>query len=115
MSRNIETDTATGSAAISHSFTPPWGAAIIGAAVHFNTQPTTSEYLKFVLDAVDGAAYDATLGAADPSAGGADGDVFWQPEKPVRLSPGDKLSVTYTNTDTKTYGLIIFYDANPAE
>ena len=114
MSRNIETDTATGAAAIAHSFTPPPGAEIIAAAIHFNTQPTTSENLKIAIDSVDGTAYDVTLAGGDPSTGVIDGDVFWIPEKPLRLKDGDAISITYTNTDTRTYGSLIYYDSNPS-
>ena len=96
----------TGAAALSATFTAVKACRLMAVTVKFSAAPTTSEALTITLDAVAGAAYDVVLYTLDPSGVSATsllvsdehfGDVW--------LVAGDKITVAYTNTDTRTYGV----------
>ena len=60
------------------------------------------------LDSVAGVAYDTVLFSEDPSSL-ASTDLVYLPDGDMKFKTGDELKVTFTNTDTKTYGLSIYY------
>ncbi len=103
---------ATGSAAISvangATFAIPSGYSyrLVSVTNLFDTAPTTSENFVVVLNANAGAAYDINLYIVDPSVDSTT-DVAWFPDEPLYLEGGDAVNVTYTNTDTRTYGVQI--------
>lgn len=95
----------TGSAAASLSYTVPAGATfdLNSVTVKFSAAPVTSEYLTITLDSALGAAYDVVLYKVDPAATSAT-SIVWQPDAPLYLSPGDVVTLAYTNTDGRTWG-----------
>ena len=99
---------ATGSAAISTTTSIGAEFQLLKVVCHFNTAPTTSEYFDLTLDSVAGVAYDTVLFSEDPSSL-ASTDLVYLPDGDMKFKTGDELKVTFTNTDTKTYGLSIYY------
>lgn len=97
---------ATNSGAINTTYNPSAAFYLENITVHLNAVPTTSENLVITLDANDGAAYDTTLFEEDLAAINEDNIVF-SPNTPILCESGDKIVVTYTNTDANTYGLRI--------
>jgi hypothetical protein len=103
---------ATGAAAISVA---NGATLVIPAGQHYrlvsvtcllNAAPTTSENFVITLDQNAGAAYDVQLYSTDLAAGSVT-DLVWFPDEQLLLEGGDSIDVTYTNTDTRTYGLQI--------
>ena len=113
MSRQILTDTATGAAAIAHSYTVRDNDEIIRVTCKFSIAPTSSENYTITLDSLAGAAYDVVLYSVDPSVASAT-SIVWSPDKRERFVAGDIITVAYTNTDTRTYGSVVYLDTNPA-
>lgn len=79
---------------------------LISVSVNLDTAPTTSGNLTITLDAYEGEEYDTLLYSLDMSAGSTT-DVFWWPDQPTYLGPGDALDVAYTNPNGRTYGALI--------
>lgn len=78
--------------------------------VHFSSAPTTSENLVFTIDTNAGSAYDTVAYSADPSATSMT-DLVWVPDDgALVLVTGDALDITYTNTDTRTIGVQVYYE-----
>ena len=102
----LKTVADTGAAAIATSITAERVAQLISVSVKFSAAPTTSENLTITKNAVEGAAYDVVLLSTDPSSGAAT-SIIHLPDEMLRLEPGDSIDVAYTNTDTRTYGVII--------
>jgi hypothetical protein len=101
--------TATGAVAVAAS------CSITDSRSHLNwvslklsAAASTSENVTITLDSGNGAAYDVVLVAFDPSVIGGTSFV-WIPDYVLTLGAGDKIVVTYTNTDTRTYGLQVRY------
>lgn len=107
---------ATGAAAISvangATLVVPAGRTykLISVSCKFSAAPTTSENFVVTLDANPGAAYDVVLYSVNPSVG-ATTSLIWFPDEPLLLEGGDSIDVTFTNTDTVTYGLQITAEA----
>ena len=55
-----------------------------------------------------GAAYDAVIYTVDFSVGSLT-DVVWIADKAMPFSAGDKINITWANTNGRTYGLKVFY------
>jgi hypothetical protein len=99
---------ATGAAAMSLSCRPYDNATIERVSIKLSTTATTSENVVVTLDSGLGAAYDIVVLTFDPSSVG--GTTFiWTPDYPLTIGPDDVIVVTYTNTDTLTYGVTIRY------
>ena len=98
----------TGAAAVSLSYTVPSGATfdLNSVTIKFSAAPVSAENLTITLDSAIGAAYDVLLYSVDPSATAAT-SIVWQPDAPLYLSPGDVVTLAYTNTDTRTWGATI--------
>jgi hypothetical protein len=102
--------TDTGAAAISSSFTAFNSVIIKQITIHFSSAPTTSENLVFALDAYEGAAYDTVVYTVDPSASSMT-DLVWIPDDGAFVMIfGDEIDITYTNTDTRTIGISVYYE-----
>jgi hypothetical protein len=100
--------TGTGAAAMAVTFTAIKACRLVSVTVKLSTAPTTSENLTVTLDATAGAAYDVLLYSGDPSATSATSVVLSSTHwGEVWLVAGDKITVAYTNTDTRTYGVQI--------
>lgn len=96
----------TGSAGIATSKTALYPSRLISVTCNFNAAPTTSEDFIVTLNLNAGAAYDSVLYTRDPSSPSTK-SIVWTPGDEIRLEPGDAIDVTYTNTDTRTYGVQI--------
>ena len=99
-------ENATGSGAVSTTYTATGNQQLISVVLTLDAAPTTSENLVIVLDSVKGVAYDETLLTYDPSEDSGQ-DIRYTPDSDIPLTVGDKITVTYTNTDAATYGLVI--------
>ena len=97
---------ATGAAGITASTTLSAAFKLISVTCHFSAAPTTSEDFVITLNANDGAAYDTVLFSVDPSAASST-DVVYIPDGELLFESGDEIDVTFTNTDTRTYGVRI--------
>ena len=103
---------ATGAAAISvangATLVVPAGATyrLVSVTNKFSAAPTSAENFVITLNANAGAAYDVTLYSVDPAVD-ATTALVWFPDDSLLLEAGDSIDVTYTNTDTRTYGLQI--------
>lgn len=97
---------ATGAAAIDHTITPGAIFRIVKVELHLNVAPTTSENFVIAADAGDGAVYDAVLLKVDLTVGSLT-DVVWVPDDLDLHKADDVLTITWTNTNTKTWGLRI--------
>jgi hypothetical protein len=108
MSDVILTFPATGTAAINLSAPVPVSSTyrVMSVMLHLNAAPTTSENFTVTLNSHHGAVYDTLQYTLDLSAA-AVVDLVWQPDEEVELVGGDALDVAYTNTDVRTYGLVI--------
>lgn len=107
MARQINTYVSTGAAAIAYS-TPAITAGkrkVISVMIHFNSAPTTSGNLTIKYDPA-GALYDTQLLAVNPGSSSLT-DIVWSPDGELLLVPGEVLTITYANADTKTYGITI--------
>lgn len=109
MSRALLVLTATGSAAISSTYTNVGVGSIESIAVHLSSAPTSAGSLTVTLDAKAGAAYD-TLLKTESMVGVTDLYIRFDP--PQRLVAGDKIVIAYTNPDSRTYGLQVYADPN---
>jgi hypothetical protein len=100
---------ATGSAAINTSTALAADFQLDSITLHLSAAPTTSEELLVTLDAGAGAAYDTVLARINlASLSSADFVITPEAYEFEKLfSSTDKITVTYTNTDTVTYGLRI--------
>lgn len=99
---------ATGAAAISTSCRAYNNAVVERVAIKLSAEASTSENVVVTLDSGAGAAYDTVLVQFDPSTLGGTSFV-WVPDYPLSIAENDAIIVTYTNTDTLTYGLTIRY------
>lgn len=100
------TAVATGSGALSHSVTftkPAWVKTI---KVHLNSAATT-ETLTISVDSQLGTAYDTQI-LSQAMAGTQ--DLLWLPEGQLRIAAGDTVTMSWTNTDGRTWGAEINYE-----
>lgn len=108
--RPVTVTNATGAGAMSATTALSADFALNAVTVHFSAAPTTSENLIIKIDALDGAGYDTTLYLTNPSVGAVT-DILFQPDHPLLCENGDHIVVTFTNTDTRTYGVRIVTEA----
>lgn len=99
---------ATGAIAINTTTAIAAEFKLLKMTVHFSAAPTTSQNIQLKLDSVAGVAYDTVLYSLNPSLSAAT-DVVFLPDGEMKFKTGDELVVTFTNTDTVTYGLSIYY------
>lgn len=101
-------DKSTGSTAISKTFQPPiatrpWKLILI--SLHLNLAASTSENFIVDIDDNDNAVYDRNLITQDmASVQDLDEDFNGIPRE---FDAGDKIVITYANSNSKTYGLLI--------
>lgn len=99
---------ATGAVALNTTTAVAAEFKLLKILVHFSAAPTTSENLVIKLDSIAGVAYDTTLFSTNPSLSAAT-DIAYLVEDGLKFKTGDEIVVTFTNTDTRTYGLSIYY------
>ncbi len=96
----------TGSAAVNMLYAPGSDFWLESVTLNLSVAPTTSQNFTIMLDAGAGAAYDTLLYSGDLSAiGGGTTDLLWQPEGMFLCDSTDAISVTWANSDSRTYGL----------
>lgn len=105
---DIVTVDATGAAAISAATAASAEFKLIMVTCHLSAAPTTSENFTVTLNSAAGAAYDTVLYSTDPSLSSAT-DLVFLPDSELKVKTGDEINVAYTNTDTRTYGVSIYY------
>jgi hypothetical protein len=100
---------ATGAAAIDHIFTVAGYPLIIDRlTLAFSAAPTTSENLIIKIDSISGAAYDVELYNRDAASISLTDLVLTSDDfGAMPLAIGDILTVTFTNTDTRTWALTV--------
>lgn len=94
----------TGAGALSETITPGEGFRVICVMLHLSAAPTTAENATITFAANQGAAY-ATVLNTQAMAGLT--DYVWFPPNDLYLVIGDSITVAWTNTDTKTWGLLV--------
>jgi hypothetical protein len=99
---------ATGAAAVSLSCRAYDNATIERVTLKLSTAATTSENVVVTIDSGLGAAYDTVVLTFDPSTLGGTSFV-WTPDYPLSIAADDAILITYTNTDTRTYGVTVRY------
>lgn len=109
-STEVVVQTATGAVAINTTTSISAEFKLLKVCVHFSAAPTTSEDLTVTLDSNAGAAYDTVLGSVDPSSSSLTDWVFVPADGSGKFVDGDEIVVAFTNTDTETYGLSIYYE-----
>lgn len=100
---------ATGAAAIDHILTPGAAFKLKKVELHLSAAPTTSENFAVALDANAGAVYDVVILKQDLSVGSVV-DLIWLADNDDDFGVSDVLAITWTNTNTKTWGLTITYE-----
>ena len=95
--------TATGAAAMAGSYTVGTVAKDIKEVrVHLSSASATSENLVISVDSRHGSAYDVVLVTQDMN---TVQNLAWSPDGIIHMEEGDKLLVTWANTNTRTWGL----------
>ena len=84
------------------------GGFLSAILIHFNEAPTTSE--KLIISYVNGEseAYTTELHSEDPQAESTT-DLVIDWISGFVLDPGDKIKITYPNTDERTIGITVKY------
>lgn len=96
----------TGSGALSITLDPGYAFDLEEVRMHLSAAPTTSEDFTIDIDSTEGATYDTNIFTQDMA---TVQDLFWQPDVPIKLVNGDKLLLTWSNSDGKTWGLELIY------
>lgn len=99
-------DRATAAVAINHTLTADGVYLIDAVRVHLSAAGGAVENLVIFNNANAGAAYD-TVFATYPM--NALADINYMPIHAIALADGDVLTITYANTNLRTYGLEIIY------
>jgi len=100
------THTATGAAALSSSLAPDTNFVLVAVKLHLSAAGGAAESFTITTDATDGEAYDALLFSQNMN---SETDVIWVPEAPIPFKNGDEIDFAWTNTNTRTWGLQVFY------
>ena len=101
----------TGAAAIAASLAPDTQYQLLGFEIHLSAAPTQSEAFTVTKDAGVNAVYDTVLYTRDLSVGSVT-DVVYYFDPPIKCyHRDDEIDFAWTNTNTKTYGLTIYWKA----
>ncbi len=74
--------------------------------VHLSAAGGAAEDLTATMDAGAGAAYDTVILSQDMA---AVADLVYRPERPHIFSATDELDFAYANTNTRTYGIEVYW------
>lgn len=92
---------------ISTRYAPNVAFELEAVTLHLDVPGITAEDFTVTLDALDGPAYDTVLLSQNLSTEAVT-DLLWQPEGgSVLCEAGDAITVTWPNTENRTYGLRI--------
>lgn len=97
---------ATGAAALSHTFTPTNQVYITNIRLHLSAA-ATQETFSVYINSAKGSAYDTVLYSKDLT---DLTDVSWIPAGKLLVNANDVITLTWTNTDTRTWGTEIGYE-----
>jgi len=97
-------DIVTGSGALSVTFNPEGSAKIEEIRLHLDTASATCEEFEIQLDSAEGATYDTLLFSHCMD---TVKDVWFA--ESVYVFEGDKLTISWANSDSRTYSLEIIY------
>jgi len=100
--KTITREIATGSGAIAHTHVIATEQRLVSVTIKFSSAPTTSENLTITVTngvtpvylEMNPSTYSAT-------------SIVWYPDDKTILYVGDTITVTFTNTDGRTYGVAI--------
>jgi len=109
-STGVLVQVATGAAAIATTTAIAAEFRLLKIVLHLDAAPTTSENLTITLDSNAGAAYDTVFNSIDLSSASTTDYIYKPIEGEGKFVSGDEIVVAYTNTDTGTYGLSIYYE-----
>lgn len=93
---------ATGSGAISETFTPSGAFQVEAVRVHFDTAPAAVSNITISIDHASGAVYDIVLKVDDLN---GVKDYLNQFARPHQFISGSSIIVTYANPSARTWGL----------
>lgn len=102
----MQTQRATGAAAITSSFTFTSGPVLLDEVRCHLSAAGGAGNMTITINRAAGAAYDLVIATQDMT---AVTDYHLIPSRPIYLFAGDTLDVAWANAGTKTYGLEIFY------
>ena len=103
-------ETFAGTETVKVGIAPGVAMELCAFSIKLASAPVASENFTITIDSVLGAAYDYTLASVDFSVGSLTQYAYVYPEtERLPLLAGDILRVAWTNTNTKTYGLILYY------
>ena len=106
MGIDTQHDYANGIGAMDYNFAPNKEFTFEEVRLHLNEASATVENFVIQLQSNKGSQYDVKLYSKDMN---GMQDIIYQPEKPHHFDPADKLKFTWTNTDSKTWGLEIIW------
>ena len=101
-------DIATGSGAMSVTFDPEGSCRIYQINIHLSAQASTEENLVISIDSANGTEYDAKV-LSKAMSGVQDVIITTYDIGEFYMFGGDKLVASWTNTDSRTWGLEIIY------
>jgi len=96
---------ATGSGAISETTAINDHFELLGFTLKLSAAGTTSEALTIGLDANDGATYDCDLYKVSDTSSGSPTSLSYFFPSPVICELGDEITVTWPNSEGRTWGL----------
>jgi len=103
---NKRVQRATGAAAVDVTLSPGIAFQVEEIRIHLSAVGGAAENLVVASDSGVLAAYDTTFLTQDMA---AVQDIVWQPTRPLLFSANDEIDITYANTNTRTYGLEIYW------
>lgn len=79
---------------------------VLEISIHLSVAPTSHENLVISLD-YPATAYDSPLVTIDLASVPGTTEILWVPDGDLVLLPLEYVRVAYTNTDVRTYGIVI--------
>jgi hypothetical protein len=101
-------DLTTGNGPINREVTPSGASQVESVRIHLDAASATSETIVVKVLSASGSQYNVELDATDMN---TKKDNVYQPTRPHQLWPGDTISVTWANSNSKIWGLEIIWNA----
>jgi hypothetical protein len=95
-----------GSGAMNETLDAPDYIQLEEVRLHLSAAGGASENFEVTINSHLGTEYDLVLKEQDMN---AETDVHYQPTRPVFIHKDDKVDFTYTNTNSKTWGLEVLF------
>jgi hypothetical protein len=106
--KRIVTAVETSNMPLAYTLTLTKASKPVWVGVHLNAAATQSENLVLSIDSIYGSTYDLNLRTTDMA--GVQDVLYDLSSLNNYLEVGDKVLVTYANSDSRTYGLILKYE-----